>query len=168
MAPTAGTRTGQRATASATATTCRRIFRSQESREAASHPRSDPREYWGHRGPLFQALRHSGMDIGAVPVFAGQLSKLIKLRAQTCERPDIERRPKPDPRSIRCGDAGCANAPANPLEYPDTPHSARWLSVGQPAFQAGKWSGRRDSNSRPPVPKTGALPGCATPRLRST
>ena len=28
-----------------------------------------------------------------------------------------------------------------------------------------KWSGRRDSNSRPPVPKTGALPGCATPRL---
>ena len=27
------------------------------------------------------------------------------------------------------------------------------------------WSGRRDSNSRPPVPKTGALPDCATPRL---
>ena len=26
------------------------------------------------------------------------------------------------------------------------------------------WSGRRDSNSRPPVPKTGALPDCATPR----
>lgn len=28
-----------------------------------------------------------------------------------------------------------------------------------------KWSGRRDSNSRPSVPKTDALPGCATPRL---
>ena len=27
-----------------------------------------------------------------------------------------------------------------------------------------QWSGRRDSNSRPPVPKTGALPDCATPR----
>jgi hypothetical protein len=27
------------------------------------------------------------------------------------------------------------------------------------------WSGRRDSNSRPTVPKTVALPGCATPRL---
>ena len=26
------------------------------------------------------------------------------------------------------------------------------------------WSGRRDSNSRPPAPKAGALPGCATPR----
>ena len=26
-------------------------------------------------------------------------------------------------------------------------------------------SGRQDSNLRPPVPKTGALPGCATPRL---
>ncbi len=27
-----------------------------------------------------------------------------------------------------------------------------------------RWSGRSDSNRRPPVPKTGALPGCATPR----
>ena len=27
-------------------------------------------------------------------------------------------------------------------------------------------SGRQDSNLRPPVPKTGALPGCATPRLQ--
>src|SRR5882672_10859609 len=26
------------------------------------------------------------------------------------------------------------------------------------------WSGRRDSNSGPPAPKAGALPGCATPR----
>ena len=29
---------------------------------------------------------------------------------------------------------------------------------------SGGWSGRRDSNSRPTVPKTVALPGCATPR----
>ena len=28
----------------------------------------------------------------------------------------------------------------------------------------GKWSGRLDSNQRPPAPKAGALPGCATPR----
>src|SRR5438067_9647494 len=27
-----------------------------------------------------------------------------------------------------------------------------------------KWSGRLDSNQRPPAPKAGALPGCATPR----
>ena len=27
------------------------------------------------------------------------------------------------------------------------------------------WSRGQDSNLRPPVPKTGALPGCATPRL---
>jgi hypothetical protein len=26
------------------------------------------------------------------------------------------------------------------------------------------WSGRPDSNRRPPVPQTGALPDCATPR----
>ena len=29
-----------------------------------------------------------------------------------------------------------------------------------------EWSGRLDSNQRPPAPKAGALPGCATPRLR--
>jgi hypothetical protein len=27
-----------------------------------------------------------------------------------------------------------------------------------------RWSGRGDLNSRPPAPKAGALPGCATPR----
>ena len=30
-----------------------------------------------------------------------------------------------------------------------------------------KWSGRGDLNARPPAPKAGALPGCATPRLYS-
>src|SRR5262245_47192927 len=29
-----------------------------------------------------------------------------------------------------------------------------------------KWSGRLDSNQRPPAPKAGALPGCATPRYQ--
>src|ERR1039458_7090289 len=29
------------------------------------------------------------------------------------------------------------------------------------------WSGRGDLNARPPAPKAGALPGCATPRLHS-
>ena len=28
------------------------------------------------------------------------------------------------------------------------------------------WSERRDSNSRPPAPKAGALPGCATLRIK--
>src|SRR5512132_3157886 len=30
-----------------------------------------------------------------------------------------------------------------------------------------EWSGRQDVNLRPPDPQSGALPGCATPRLRS-
>ena len=30
--------------------------------------------------------------------------------------------------------------------------------------QRAVWSGRGDSNARPPAPKAGALPGCATPR----
>src|SRR5215470_10432203 len=29
---------------------------------------------------------------------------------------------------------------------------------------SSKWSGREDLNLRPPAPKAGALPGCATPR----
>ena len=32
-------------------------------------------------------------------------------------------------------------------------------------MQAENWSGRPDSNRRPSVPKTDALPDCATPRL---
>lgn len=31
-------------------------------------------------------------------------------------------------------------------------------------MSSGSWSGREDSNLRPTVPKTVALPGCATPR----
>ncbi len=37
-----------------------------------------------------------------------------------------------------------------------------------PIVQGGRWSGRRDLNSRLSAPKADALPGCATPRLRSS
>ncbi len=38
-----------------------------------------------------------------------------------------------------------------------------------PSELLARWSGRLDSNQRPPAPKAGALPGCATPRhLNST
>src|SRR5437899_7794229 len=33
-----------------------------------------------------------------------------------------------------------------------------------PVTHCISWSGRRDSNSRPPAPHAGTLPGCATPR----
>src|ERR1700682_6383609 len=39
-----------------------------------------------------------------------------------------------------------------------------WNPGGTP--EGEKWSGRPDSNRRPPAPKAGALPGCATPRHR--
>ena len=38
------------------------------------------------------------------------------------------------------------------------------LPIG-PEWTFERWSGRLDSNQRPPAPKAGALPGCATPRL---
>ena len=42
---------------------------------------------------------------------------------------------------------------------------ALFLSLTLPI---NKWSGWRDSNSRPTAPKAVALPGCATPRNRLT
>ena len=38
---------------------------------------------------------------------------------------------------------------------------------GNPIFGFHLWSGREDSNLRPPGPKPGALPDCATPRYDS-
>ncbi len=73
----------------------------------------------------------------------------------------------------------------NPLLYPaelrarrmpGTGRMSRWQSPSPRAdanngLRAGpcqgigsSWSGRRDSNSRPPAPKAGAPPDCATPR----
>src|SRR5262245_6313602 len=51
--------------------------------------------------------------------------------------------------------------------FKDRPRAEHYLSIvwnpgGTPGL--GKWSGRPDSNRRPPAPKAGALPGCATPR----
>src|SRR5215218_425493 len=43
--------------------------------------------------------------------------------------------------------------------------TARWrLRHRLQRGSGGAWSGREDSNLRPPVPHTGALPDCATPR----
>ena len=43
----------------------------------------------------------------------------------------------------------------------------RWFWPLKITYCFCQWSGRQDSNLRPPVPKTGALPGCATPRLNA-
>ena len=54
-----------------------------------------------------------------------------------------------------------------------TPILGEWLLIFLAYSQVSncshnlRWSGRRDSNSRPTVPKTVALPGCATPRESS-
>jgi hypothetical protein len=51
---------------------------------------------------------------------------------------------------------------------PSTRHRAPALHTGRPGpTEAVKESGRRDSDPRPPAPKAGALPGCATPRKQS-
>ena len=47
----------------------------------------------------------------------------------------------------------------SPLLYPAE------LQAGGSGPASG-WSGREDLNLRPPAPKAGALPGCATPRFQ--
>jgi hypothetical protein len=49
------------------------------------------------------------------------------------------------------------------VRRPSRPCGAR-LRDGQALNQREVWSGRGDLNARPPAPKAGALPGCATPR----
>ena len=46
---------------------------------------------------------------------------------------------------------------------PCTLHSVLFTPIFS-STKTKKWSGREDLNLRPPAPKAGALPGCATPR----
>jgi hypothetical protein len=48
--------------------------------------------------------------------------------------------------------------------YPPELRAVRFLMSGSIGPPGPRWSGRVDSNHRPPAPKAGALPGCATPR----
>src|SRR5919204_6844384 len=43
-------------------------------------------------------------------------------------------------------------------------HAEESLSLSTSPSALSLWSGREDSNLRPPEPHSGALPGCATPR----
>ena len=53
---------------------------------------------------------------------------------------------------------------AGPEVDHEVDHEGRIRVVGaDPRFE--KWSGRQDLNLRPPDPQSGALPGCATPRI---
>src|SRR5580693_2914691 len=60
--------------------------------------------------------------------------------------------------------------PENPLKVKGDFIDTMFTKMTTGDFASGakpsvfNWSGRRDSNSRPPAPKAGALPGCATPR----
>src|SRR5262245_58781818 len=75
-----------------------------------------------------------------------QLSYTHHRRRHFCS--DIRLRPRGAPERIRTPDPRLRR----PLLYP-------------PELLAPKqWSGRADLNGRPPAPKAGALPGCATPR----
>ncbi len=68
------------------------------------------------------------------------------------------------------GNRACRDALVSPARLERATHSLEGccsihLSYGEKTTAgAREWSGREDSNLRPPGPKPGALPGCATPR----
>jgi hypothetical protein len=49
----------------------------------------------------------------------------------------------------------------------DECHKQKRQGANPCRFSIFKWSGRHDLNMRPPAPKAGALPNCATPRYTS-
>src|SRR5205823_12458973 len=52
----------------------------------------------------------------------------------------------------------------SPAGFEPATHSLEGCCSVQLSYGEGGWSGREDSNLRPPAPKAGALPDCATPR----
>ncbi len=68
-------------------------------------------------------------------------------------------------RPLPLGDRGLVVLDQGPVELPHSWIGARWRS-GTRGHQVVGWSGRLDSNQRPPAPHAGALPSCATPRPR--
>src|SRR6185503_1129928 len=112
-------------------------------------------------------------------------------RARAAAPPDVLRTRDPDgafgrtapprtistvprcPRSRAVGRDHMGEGPAGTKRFsfdrarPDGPDS-RPERFGVPlvAVALRCWSGRPDLNRRPPVPQTGALPDCATPRVR--
>ena len=55
----------------------------------------------------------------------------------------------------------------NSGSYEQTVRTSGWPRMSCFVKPVSKWSGREDLNLRPPAPKAGALPGCATPRQKT-
>ena len=77
-------------------------------------------------------------------------------------------------RASHLEDAGAGGGPDGPDPHlsggrflPSCRYGAQTKAPGEASggrFVLRSWSGRSDSNARPPEPHSGALPGCATPR----
>ena len=93
----------------------------------------------------------SDLALIQLPVLAGNAPKQRRDGGEGL--PDCARRPPADWKS------GAPDLRGVDKE----PERAQILGIRQ--FTEVGWSGRRDLNPRPPAPKAGALPGCATPRL---
>ncbi len=106
-----------------------------------------------------EAMASAYEALGEHEAFMAYVSTFETLASQFARSVDNTRRP---------GEDGGLEPPCGPSN-PDIWRTRRWPARGDPArteVQGGplKWSGRLDSNQRPPAPKAGALPGCATPR----
>ena len=93
-------------------------------------------------------------------------------RAPTSSRSGSSRRSRCSGRTAPGGRPGDLRAPRRPWPAPRSGVPSRRRRPGCSAWRrrSGRiweWSGREDSNLRPPEPHSGALPDCATPRPNS-
>ena len=111
-----------------------------------------------HRGstrpPSFRAVRLRAAIDHVVDLLRGSGGGIL---AQASARIGPSRSPAPGPRQRRAATGEEHDPEQCPRE------GGVGARVGQPDVGPVR-SGRGDSNPRPPAPKAGALPGCATPR----
>jgi hypothetical protein len=84
-------------------------------------------------------------------------------RGQAGPPPDLAL-PTPPAGSSQASRSGASLCPGGGQNGGQPPNQEAPGGVPEASFVFRRWSGRSDSNARPPEPHSGALPSCATPR----
>ncbi len=128
-----------------------------------------------HRGRTKRRPSSPRMQCG-VPRAALALSRSAPAIASgrrgssTQRAPDAEAQRDDSEREARTEDGEerrerrCTSEPHHHDQPTEDPSHGLAPEDGRRGGRSERWSGRRDLNPRPPVPQTGALPDCATPR----
>ena len=112
------------------------------------------------RGHVAPCWRRCAPSSGYVARYARSCPALSCEGAQPPHRARCARPPPPSA-SLRC--ARAAYHPSRSLVESSRHGGQRKGAASGAGGSLGRWSGRLDSNQRPPEPHSGALPDCATP-----